>query len=216
MRHALEETRKTPVRALVFVGDAMEERLDVLAGLAAELGLSGMKAFLFQEGRDGIAEQAFRQIARLTGGAYAAFDFSAPERLVALLSAAAAYAGGRARALEYEARLCGVRSRRTLLSQMRQTGGQGMIIYLLGRDFAFLSRARALRAFAADPARWRSSSGAAAAAALFAALLLLLRGRFDMAIGLGGLGAWLLGYAMDRCSGCSSRPADAGNKKRPA
>ncbi|MGB6324237.1 MAG: VWA domain-containing protein, partial [Methylocella sp.] len=41
LRHVLDETRKTPVRALVFVGDAMEERLDVLAGLAAEIGLLG-------------------------------------------------------------------------------------------------------------------------------------------------------------------------------
>ena len=63
--------------------------------------------FLFQEGRDSVAEQAFRKIAQLTGGAYAAFDLSAPERLVALLSAAAAYAAGGRRALEFEARFRG-------------------------------------------------------------------------------------------------------------
>jgi hypothetical protein len=119
LRHALNETRKTPVRALVFVGDAMEERLDVLAGLAAELGLLGMKAFLFQEGRDSVAEQAFRKIAQLTGGAYAAFDLSAPERLIALLSAAAAYAAGGRRALEFEARARGAVAADHLLSQMR-------------------------------------------------------------------------------------------------
>ncbi len=119
LRHVLEETRKTPVRALVFVGDAMEERLDVLAGLAAELGLAGVKAFLFQEGRDRIAEQAFRKIAQLTGGAYAAFDLSAPERLVELLSAAAAYAAGGRLALEFEARARGAAAADHLLSQMR-------------------------------------------------------------------------------------------------
>jgi len=37
----------------------------------------------------------------------AAFDLSAPERLVALLSAAAAYAAGGCPALEYEARMRG-------------------------------------------------------------------------------------------------------------
>ena len=122
LRHVLEETRKTPVRALVFVGDAMEERLDVLAGLAAELGLLGVKGFLFQEGRDSVAEAAFRKIAQLTGGAYAAFDLSAPERLIALLSAAAAYAAGGRPALEFEARARGAVAADHLLSQMRQTG----------------------------------------------------------------------------------------------
>ena len=119
LRHVLDETRKTPVRALVFVGDAMEESLDVLAGLAAEIGLLGVKAFLFQEGRDGVAEQAFRKIALLTGGAYATFDLAAPERLVALLSAAAAYAAGGRRALEFEARARGAAAAGHLLSQMR-------------------------------------------------------------------------------------------------
>ncbi|MDQ6701768.1 MAG: VWA domain-containing protein [Pseudomonadota bacterium] len=118
LRHVLDETRKTPVRAFVFVGDAMEERLDVLAGLAAEIGLLGVKAFLFQEGRDSVAEQAFRKIALLTGGAYATFDSSSPERLIALLSAAAAYAAGGRRALEFEARARGAAAADHLLSQM--------------------------------------------------------------------------------------------------
>ena len=119
LRHVLDETRKSPVRAFVFVGDAMEERLDVLAGLAAEIGLLGVKAFLFQEGRDSVAEQAFRKIALLTGGAYATFDLSSPERLVALLTAAAAYAAGGRRALEFEARARGAAAADHLLSQMR-------------------------------------------------------------------------------------------------
>ena len=119
LRHVLKETRKTPVRGVVVVGDAMEERLDVLAGLAAELGLSRVKAFLFQEGRDSVAEQAYRKIAQLTGGACAAFDLSAPERLVALLSAVAAYAAGGRQALEFEARAWGAVAADHLLSQMR-------------------------------------------------------------------------------------------------
>lgn len=123
LRHVLDETRRTPVQAFVFVGDAMEESLDVLSGLAAELGLLGVKAFIFQEGRDKIAERAFRKIAMLTGGAYAAFDLSAPERLIALLSAAAAYAAGGHRALEFEARARGALEAGHLLAQMRQSGG---------------------------------------------------------------------------------------------
>lgn len=119
LRHVLDETRKTPVRALVFVGDAMEESLDVLTGLAAEIGLLGVKAFVFQEGRDSVAAQAFRKIALLTGGAYATFDLSSPERLVGLLTAAAAYAAGGRRALEFEARARGAAAADHLLSQMR-------------------------------------------------------------------------------------------------
>jgi hypothetical protein len=118
LRHVLDETRKSPVRALVFIGDAMEERIDELGKLAGEIGLLGAKAFLFQEGRDKVAEKAFRQIALLTGGAYATFDASAPERLTALLSAVAAYAAGGRPALESEARARGAAAD-LLLAQMR-------------------------------------------------------------------------------------------------
>lgn len=119
LRHALAETRRGPVDVLVFVGDAMEEELDVLAAPAAELGLLQVKCFMFQEGRDRAAEQAFRKIALLTGGAYATFDLSAPDRLAALLSAAAAYAAGGRRALELEARARGAQTAGLLLEQLR-------------------------------------------------------------------------------------------------
>jgi hypothetical protein len=70
-----------------------------------------------------------------------------------------------------------------------------MIVYLFGGIFLFFLVLRALRAFAeANPAALalviRRGGGGVA---LAAAVLLLLRGRFDMALGLGGLGAWLLG-----------------------
>src|SRR5205823_11518520 len=67
--HAKRETQATKVQALVFVGDAMEEKLDDLCHAAGELGLLGVPAFMFQEGFDPITEQAFREIARLTCGA---------------------------------------------------------------------------------------------------------------------------------------------------
>jgi len=117
LRHAQDEAKRESVDVLVFVGDAMEEEQDVLAARAAELGLAQVKCFMFQEGRDRAAEQAFRKIALLTGGAYATFDLSAPDRLVALLSAAAAYAAGGRRALEVQAR--GVKAAGLLLEQLR-------------------------------------------------------------------------------------------------
>jgi hypothetical protein len=97
--HARRETQKVKVQALVFVGDAMEEKLDDLCQSAGELGLLGVPAFMFQEGYEPIAEQAFREIARLTLGAYCRFDPGAAHQLAELLRAAAAYAAGGMRAL---------------------------------------------------------------------------------------------------------------------
>jgi hypothetical protein len=92
LRHVRTEMAIAPVRVLVFVGDAMEEPIDDLCALAGELGLLGVKAFMFHEGRDPAAANAFKEIARLTGGAYACFDARAPGALAELLRAAAAYA----------------------------------------------------------------------------------------------------------------------------
>jgi hypothetical protein len=97
--HAKRETQTIKVQALVFVGDAMEEKLDDLCHAAGELGLLGVPAFMFQEGDDPITEQAFREIARLTRGAYCRFDPGAAHQLAELLRAAAAYAAGGMRAL---------------------------------------------------------------------------------------------------------------------
>jgi hypothetical protein len=99
LSHARQETKKKKVQALVFVGDAMEEGIDDLAAAAGELGLLGVPAFVFQEGRDAITEQAFREIARLSRGAYGRFDPGAAYELGELLRAAAAYAAGGMRAL---------------------------------------------------------------------------------------------------------------------
>jgi hypothetical protein len=97
--HAARETQRNKVQALVFVGDAMEEKLDDLCHGAGALGLLGVPAFMFQEGDDPIAEQAFREIARLTRGAYCRFDRGAAHQLRELLRAVAAYAAGGLRAL---------------------------------------------------------------------------------------------------------------------
>jgi hypothetical protein len=99
LAHARRETAARKVQALVFVGDAMEEPIDNLCAAAGELGLLGVPAFVFQEGHDAAAEQAFREIARLTRGAYCRFDISAAHELAELLRAVAAYAAGGMKAL---------------------------------------------------------------------------------------------------------------------
>lgn len=99
LAHAKSESQTRKVQALVFVGDAMEENVDDLCAAAGELGLLGVPAFVFQEGHDAVAEQAFREIARLSRGAYCRFDISAAHELAELLRAVAAYAAGGIKAL---------------------------------------------------------------------------------------------------------------------
>ena len=97
--HARKESHAVKVQALVFVGDAMEEAIDDLCAAAGELGLLGVPAFMFQEGDDAITERAFREIARLSRGAYCRFSAGAAHELAELLRAAAAYAAGGMKAL---------------------------------------------------------------------------------------------------------------------
>jgi hypothetical protein len=99
LAHARRENERGKVGALVFVGDAMEESLDDLCAGAGELGLRNVPAFMFQEGYDPVCEQAYREIARLTRGAYCRFAPGAAHELAELLRAAAAYAAGGMRAL---------------------------------------------------------------------------------------------------------------------
>jgi hypothetical protein len=100
LSEARREAVSAGVRAVVFVGDAMEEKVDELCAKAGELGMLKVPVFMFQEGHDGLAEQAFREIARLTGGAWCRFDPGAAAQLRELLRAAAAYAAGGREALK--------------------------------------------------------------------------------------------------------------------
>lgn len=95
--HAAAEASDDKIHALVFVGDAMEEGIDDIAAGAGRLALKGVPAFVFQEGNDPNAERGFREIARITRGAYARFDPGSARQLAELLKAVAVFAsGGRA------------------------------------------------------------------------------------------------------------------------
>jgi len=100
LSHAKRESDKRPLAALVYVGDSIEENTEELFGLAGELGLRGVKAFVFHDGGNPTAKVAFRQIAQLTGGAYLPFDQNSAAELKALLVAVATYAAGGRKALE--------------------------------------------------------------------------------------------------------------------
>jgi hypothetical protein len=99
--HAIGETRRQTVNAVVFVGDCMEEDPDRVCHRAGELGLLGPPVFLFQEGSDPVAETTFREIARLTHGAWCRFDSHSADQLRQLLTAVAVYASGGRHALEH-------------------------------------------------------------------------------------------------------------------
>lgn len=121
LEHASAETKRGKVNALVFVGDCVEEDVDHLCHLAGQLGILGVPVFVFHEGGNRAAESAFRQIARLTRGAYCPFDAGSAQQLRELLSAVAVYAaGGRQALADYSA---GRGDRVRLLT--RQIGGGG-------------------------------------------------------------------------------------------
>lgn len=106
---------RSRVDALVFVGDAMEENVDSLCQRAGELGLLKVPCFMFQEGQDGATERAFREIARLSSGAFMRFGPGAAARLAELLKAVARYAAGGRAALEAS----GSNEDRLLLEQLQ-------------------------------------------------------------------------------------------------
>ena len=117
LSEARREAVGSGVRAVVFVGDAMEENVDDLCAKAGELGLLKVPVFMFQEGHDAAAEQAFQEIARLTGGAWCRFDPGAAAQLRELLRAAAAYAAGGREALLRLSKTAGGAAK--LLGQMK-------------------------------------------------------------------------------------------------
>ena len=118
LQHAVRETDKKRVAALVFVGDCFEENLDEVGQIAGQLGMQGVRGFFFQEGHNVEAERAFRHFAQLTDGAHCRFDASSPQQLRDLLGAVAAYAAGGRQALADLSRRSS-REVRLLASQVR-------------------------------------------------------------------------------------------------
>lgn len=113
LEHAIAETRRGKISAMVFVGDCMEENADRLCHLAGELGLLGVPVFIFHEGGEPAAARTFRQIARLSNGAYCPFDSGSARQLRDLLAAVAVFAAGGRKALE---------------DFGRRTGGQALLL----------------------------------------------------------------------------------------
>jgi hypothetical protein len=94
LEHALQEARRERIHAVVYIGDCVEENPDALGHLAGKLGVLNTPLFVFQEGHDPNAEMTFRQLAKLSGGAYGRFDAGSGRQLADLLGAVAAFASG--------------------------------------------------------------------------------------------------------------------------
>jgi hypothetical protein len=97
LAQAKRETAVLKVSALVFVGDAFEEEEDEILPAVHELARAGVPVFMFQEGDARSVERIFREIAKLSGGAYCRFDSGSAAQLGQLLKAVAVFAvGGKA------------------------------------------------------------------------------------------------------------------------
>jgi hypothetical protein len=99
LKHALAETVRERINAVILIGDAIEEDVDPICHVAGQLGLRGTPVFVFQEGHNPVATTAFQQVAKLSGGAHAPFDAASAGALRDLLRAVATYAAGGRRAL---------------------------------------------------------------------------------------------------------------------
>ncbi len=113
LRHAGTEAAKASVQAVVYVGDCAEENADAICAAAGQLALKGVPAFMFQEGHNADAERVFREVARLTKGAYARFDAASAATLRDLLKAVAVYATG---------------GRKALLTHANKSGGAALLL----------------------------------------------------------------------------------------
>ncbi len=100
LEHALDETRRRKVNAVVFIGDSMEEDLQTLGVAAGELGIMGVPLFIFHEGGDPSVARAFQWLARRSGGAVCPFTADSAAVLRELLRAVAVYAVGGKPALQ--------------------------------------------------------------------------------------------------------------------
>ena len=116
LKHAVKERRAGGASALVFIGDAMEEKVDALCQTAGELGMLKVPCFMVQEGRDADTERAYREIARLSGGAHVRLDGTSAGRLKDWLAAIATWSTGGVDAL----RRLGTGEARHLLESMER------------------------------------------------------------------------------------------------
>jgi hypothetical protein len=104
IRKVLDLALKEDAHAVAFIGDALEgpeeHGNDIIDELCAKAARLKFPAFMFQEGTSPKVESAFREIARLSKGAYCRFDSAAVRQFRDLLQSVAAFATGGLQMLE--------------------------------------------------------------------------------------------------------------------
>ena len=121
LHQALQETQEGPVQAVVILGDNFHGDLDDAVATAKQLRAAGSRLFLFQQGRSGPTEDAFRILAEVTGGAYFPFNphvERVAHRLPGMLEAITDFAIGGTAVLEARGNEASV----LLLEQMNAAG----------------------------------------------------------------------------------------------
>jgi hypothetical protein len=113
--HASQEMVRRKINAMVYVGDCCEEGRDPLVEAATALTKLNVPVFMFQEGHDPVAEQRFKEITKLTRGAYHCFDQGSLTQLAELLRAISMFAVGGVAALEQQ----GSAAAKHLLAQVK-------------------------------------------------------------------------------------------------
>jgi hypothetical protein len=86
-----QEHQQKPINAVILIGDMLEEEPRALYDAVGGLGVP---CFCFQESDDPTLREAFQAVARLTKGAYCAFNTNAIAQLRDLLRAVAAFSVG--------------------------------------------------------------------------------------------------------------------------
>ncbi len=102
LEHAINTCVKQKIKAVVLVSDSFEESIDQVGQVAGKLGMLNVPVFVFHEGHDTAAKNAFQHIAQLTNGAYCPFDQNSVAQLKELLCAVAAFAVGGLSALQMQ------------------------------------------------------------------------------------------------------------------
>ncbi len=88
------------LKAIIFVGDAVEEDTNVLNDLAVRCRLAKRPLYIFQEGSDAAASSTFASMAALSGGAHFALGDDSADQLRRLLQSVIRLATGGRKALE--------------------------------------------------------------------------------------------------------------------
>lgn len=116
LQHILDEHAKKTVHAFVFIGDTMEERPEAIKAKCKALGDLKVPGFFFLEGSENYHSPFYKEMASLTGGAFAPFNADSASFLEDLLKSVAAFASGGFAALESR----DSQAARLLISQLRK------------------------------------------------------------------------------------------------